>query len=308
MKSPKVVAFPSPAETIDQLKARRREVEAELEALSDRIAEQETALRSDGLPRHTGQYSLARHILRTFQHAGAQLPTNPRILDFGCGEGGLVYEFRDYGFDAYGFDIHDRVKYRTSSDRKHFGFSHNGEVSTCDTRIKPGVFHIPFPDGYFDAVVSTSVIEHVMDFETVSAEISRVTRKGGYVLHLYPDILVPIEPHILVPFGGLCRHPLWLYLWAILGVRHWYQEGMGAVETARHNIDYCRTGLAYRSRRTLHRIMRKTMSEVQDASQAWLGEWRPPTKRELWKEACKQKYPLRAFAPQVPLHAVLGTR
>src|SRR5262245_6664364 len=46
-----------------------------------------------------------------------------RILDFGCGAGRMVFRLRELGFDAYGFDIHDYVAYRSDEDRQWFRFS-----------------------------------------------------------------------------------------------------------------------------------------------------------------------------------------
>src|SRR5581483_3680361 len=38
---------------------------------------------------------------------GAEITSGAKILDFGCGDGELVHEFRKQGFQAYGIDIED---------------------------------------------------------------------------------------------------------------------------------------------------------------------------------------------------------
>src|SRR5437868_2675757 len=38
---------------------------------------------------------------------------------------------------------------------------------------------LPYPDGYFDAVISVNALDHVDDFERVASEIQRVLRRGG---------------------------------------------------------------------------------------------------------------------------------
>lgn len=38
---------------------------------------------------------------------------------------------------------------------------------------------MPYPDGYFDAVISVNALDHVDDFERAAAEIERVLRPGG---------------------------------------------------------------------------------------------------------------------------------
>jgi SAM-dependent methyltransferase len=45
--------------------------------------------------------------------------------------------------------------------------------------------HMPFASGSFDIVVSTAVLEHVVDMETFVEELHRVTRPGGIGYHVY---------------------------------------------------------------------------------------------------------------------------
>ena len=53
--------------------------------------------------------------------------------------------------------------------------------------VKGGVEQIPYPDGTFDAAVSTQVLEYVTDIPRALAEIRRVLRPGGRVLLLDTD-------------------------------------------------------------------------------------------------------------------------
>jgi SAM-dependent methyltransferase len=45
---------------------------------------------------------------------------------------------------------------------------------------------IPFPDGSFDVVFSSNVIEHIKDEKSIHAEIRRVLRPAGVALHVVP--------------------------------------------------------------------------------------------------------------------------
>jgi SAM-dependent methyltransferase len=54
--------------------------------------------------------------------------------------------------------------------------------------------HIPFPDGYFGSVTSTSVLEHIPDIEPVLAEAARILKPGGKFVfcvpnHRFPELL-----------------------------------------------------------------------------------------------------------------------
>lgn len=54
---------------------------------------------------------------------------------------------------------------------------------------------LPFPDGSFDLVFSTEVLQHVQGLEQTIAETSRVLRPGGHCYHEAPNNLYPWEFH-----------------------------------------------------------------------------------------------------------------
>lgn len=94
-----------------------------------------------------------------------------RILDAGCGMGYLVKEFALLGMDAYGFDVSDNA---VESVKKWYN----------KDKIKQGsMLSIPYPDNYFDIVVSTDVLEHIAeeDIDKALSELRRVTKKYLYL-------------------------------------------------------------------------------------------------------------------------------
>jgi len=54
---------------------------------------------------------------------------------------------------------------------------------------------LPYPDDFFDLVVSNQVLEHVRDLAQVLAEVYRVTRTGGASYHWIPNYGYPYEGH-----------------------------------------------------------------------------------------------------------------
>ena len=72
-----------------------------------------------------------------------------RVLDCGCGNGLTVEHLRDAGFDAWGTDVSAfrKWQWRERRDRDHLVVT-DGE-------------HLPFEEAYFDAVISSGVLEHV---------------------------------------------------------------------------------------------------------------------------------------------------
>ena len=173
--------------------------------------------------------SVTAYFRRIFDDIG--ISPSARLLDFGCGYGLHMREYLRAGFDAYGCDI---AEYRADERVR---------------MIEREPYRIPFEDNFFDAVVSTSVLEHAQNTEEVFREIKRVLRPGGKAVHLFPTRwYFPREPHIYVPLANFFGNNVprwWLKLWAALGVRNEYQQGMTTDEVVDKNVDFCRRGVWY---------------------------------------------------------------
>jgi len=79
------------------------------------------------------------------------------------------------------------------------------------TTVTAPAEHLPYPDGYFDAVISVNALDHVDDFELALAEFQRVLRPGGEVRleieYHRPTVTEPIEvtPERLVKAFSRCE-------------------------------------------------------------------------------------------------------
>jgi dolichol-phosphate mannosyltransferase len=91
------------------------------------------------------------------------------ILDIGCGSSRIIQDLPE----AVGMDIL-LPKLRFLRDRHR--------------RLVQGTaFALPFPDGRFDAVICSEVIEHIPDRPQVFDEMTRVLRPGGALILGTPD-------------------------------------------------------------------------------------------------------------------------
>ena len=203
------------------------------------------------------------------------------MLDFGCGSGKTVYEYRECGVDAYGFDIVNDVDPRRPEDIALFQLPAPGDQRpAADYRTDAADYRIGYDDASFDFVFSNSVFEHVQDHDLALREIARVLRHGGVSIHTFPARYRLIEPHIFVPVGGVVRNPHWYRIWALLGVRNRFQRDMAAADVVRSNLQYCRTGINYPSVETILESAKRYFSAATLAPRLWtIGSVQHPLMR-----------------------------
>jgi SAM-dependent methyltransferase len=241
-------------------------------------------------------YDLANNLLVSFTQIGYWLTPGTPILDYGCGAGNLVYRLRDLGFDAQGFDIHDYVSYRSPEDRTYFRFIENTSNDRSDMVVDWEQFRVPYEDSAFDVVISSVVMEHVLNLDAMMSEISRVLRPSGFSFHIYPRRSLFIEPHMSVPFGTRTQSWLYFYLWALLGSRNELNDSCSAREVAVDYYRYSRTGVSYLKPKELLATCYRYFDDVQFADAALNYQAKA---KDLWRNrrnALKAANRLRALS------------
>jgi tellurite methyltransferase len=97
-----------------------------------------------------------------------------RLLDLGCGAGRHLVYLAQQGFALYGVDLDPYGLARARRWLEQEGLPACLAVADMET--------LPYPDGFFDAVISTSVIHHntVDGIRRTVVEVQRLLRPGGW--------------------------------------------------------------------------------------------------------------------------------
>ncbi|MEO5895877.1 MAG: class I SAM-dependent methyltransferase [Vicinamibacterales bacterium] len=164
------------------------------------------------------EYYRSAKVLAFLDRAGVAI--NGRVLDAGCGGGGMPLSLSDEAALVVGIDPFPRfvdagVRLRRERSVAHMHFA-----------LADGMA-LPFSNGSFDLVLSHAVIEHVADAPIYLRECARVLAPGGRVYlstapylsfagaHL-PRLKIPLPLHILAgrrvafaTFQFLARHATW---------------------------------------------------------------------------------------------------
>lgn len=148
------------------------------------------------------------------------VPVRGRVLDAGCGGGGMPLSLAEEADHVVGIDPVQRFQdagVRLGQERQ----VHNLHFALADGMA------LPFASGSFDLILSHAVIEHVSDALLYLRECARVLAPNGYVYlstspylsfagaHL-PRLKVPIPLHLIfgrrvafATFRALARHAAW---------------------------------------------------------------------------------------------------
>jgi len=102
------------------------------------------------------------------------LSSGDAILDVGCGEGQLARQFVSAGYVVVGVEPSERL-------RAEFVASGDGLDQKVYKVVDGYAEELPFPDGSWQAIVMTEVLEHVADPVRVLSELHRVLARDGRI-------------------------------------------------------------------------------------------------------------------------------
>ena len=133
-------------------------------------------------------------------HIRSHAPGAKRVLDSGCGNGVSVETLTRHGYDAWGNDLSELRAWQWQ------------QTTAADRLVLASSMSLPFPDRYFDVVISSGVIEHIGVTESSTPsysvrplperdalriafmrELARVLRPGGSLYVDCPNGAFPLD-------------------------------------------------------------------------------------------------------------------
>ena len=122
-------------------------------------------------------------------HLLAEARRGDRALDLGCGVGDFAAELARAGAEVVGIEVAEAALARARA--RHPGL---------DFRVARVDGPLPLPDGSFDLVWASEVIEHIADTARWLSEVRRVLAPGGRLL-----ITTPSHGRLRLAVGGIER-------------------------------------------------------------------------------------------------------
>jgi len=126
-----------------------------------------------------------------------------KLLDLGCGWGYLGQYLKDSQIEYTGIDIDDE-KYKNAQ---------GSGIKIIQHDLNSG--QLPFAPKYFDYVVCSAVLEHVLNPNHLLSEMERVIKDDGDIIMILPN-----DYNILNRIRFLINHPLYNYPFSPHGHLH----------------------------------------------------------------------------------------
>jgi len=146
-----------------------------------------------------------------------------RLLDIGCGAGSLLEAARRAGWEAHGTE----VSRPAVEHARRAGF----EVFCGDLSAAP------FPEGHFDVVTASEILEHLDDPRAMLREVARVLRPGGLFWATTPHGR-GISAKVLGLNWSIVVPPDHLHLFSLKGVRRLLEAaGFRSVKVVAHAVN-----------------------------------------------------------------------
>lgn len=102
-----------------------------------------------------------------------------KVIDVGCGAGRHSFEAYRRGADVIAFDQNAEELADVDTMLQAMGQAGEAPKSAKAQVVVGDALALPYPDGTFDAVIASEILEHIPDDDAAIAELIRVLRPGG---------------------------------------------------------------------------------------------------------------------------------
>lgn len=161
-----------------------------------KIVEEYVAMADDKyVKEEAGRRSAARLILRQLR----KHRDGGKLLDIGCATGFLIDEARKMGWEVYGVEL------------SHWGVDHARNKLGLLNVIQGTLKDAKFPRSFFDAVVMTDVIEHLVDPKAVLCDIRQILKPSGIFCCTTPDIDSTVSKILKAKWWGIKQAHLYYF-------------------------------------------------------------------------------------------------
>jgi SAM-dependent methyltransferase len=138
------------------------------------------------------QVENARDYVIPFIEQKLKLESGMRVLEVGCGEGGVLKPFFDRGLTTLGVDL-DQPRLDLAEDFLSNEIS-TGRMVFLNQNILEKTFTDQFT-GHFDLIILKDVIEHIHGQETFIPFLGTLLRPGGQIFFGFPPWYMPFGGH-----------------------------------------------------------------------------------------------------------------
>ncbi len=116
-----------------------------------------------------------------------------RILDMGCGAGRHAFESFRRGGHVVALDQDDVELKNVAGLFVAMGQCNEAPSGARAVALRGDALNLPFPDGAFDRIIASEVLEHIPEDRRAMSELSRVLAPGGTIAvtvpRFYPELV-----------------------------------------------------------------------------------------------------------------------
>lgn len=166
------------------------------------------AFHSDPEKKWRHQYQTTKKHILPFILQYHNLPADARILELGCGEGGVLKAFSDNGYICFGIDLSEsRIEHGEQLLRE--------EVCKKQIRLYVGDVHdtelFRHLYGEIDLIILKDALEHIYDQERILNVLHAFLKRDGAVFLAFPPWFNPFGGHQQLA-GSLLRYVPWFHI------------------------------------------------------------------------------------------------